>query len=109
MDNRKGSFVRGAAVLAIAGLIVKLIGAIYRIPLANIIETDGLKFYEVAYPWYSWLLVISSAGLPTAISKLVSERVTLGDYRGARDIFRGRNADTHHYRNGYYADNAAWR
>lgn len=89
MDNRKGSFVRGAAVLAIAGLIVKLIGAIYRIPLANIIETDGLKFYEVAYPWYSWLLVISSAGLPTAISKLVSERVTLGDYRGARDIFRG--------------------
>lgn len=89
MDNRKGSFVRGAAVLAIAGLIVKIIGAIYRIPLANIIETDGLKFYEVAYPWYSWLLVISSAGLPTAISKLVSERVTLGDYRGARDIFRG--------------------
>ena len=89
MDNRKGSFVRGAAVLAIAGLIVKLIGAIYRIPLANIIETDGLKFYEVAYPWYSWLLVISSAGLPTAISKLVSDRVTLGDYRGARDIFRG--------------------
>ena len=42
----------------------------------------------MAYPWYSWLLVISSAGLPTAISKLVSERVMLGDYRGARDIFR---------------------
>lgn len=83
----KKSFVKGAAILAVAGLIVKIIGAIYRIPLSNIIGSNGMSFYEVAYPYYSALLVISSAGLPTAISKMVSERVTLGDYRGAHQVF----------------------
>ncbi|MEG1560144.1 MAG: polysaccharide biosynthesis protein [Clostridia bacterium] len=82
------SFVKGAAVLGIAGLIVKLIGAVYRIPLANIVGVNGMAYYEVAYPYYSWLLVVSSAGLPTAISKLVSERVSIGDYRGAHAVFR---------------------
>lgn len=82
------SFVKGAAILGIAGLIVKLIGAVYRIPLNNIIGVEGMSFYEIVYPYYSWLLVISSSGLPTAISKLVSEKVTLGDYRGARRIFK---------------------
>ena len=84
----KKSFIKGAAILAIAGLIVKIIGAVYRIPLSNIIGSNGMSFYEVAYPYYSFLLVVSSAGLPTAISKMVSERVTLGDYRGAHQVFR---------------------
>ena len=70
-------FVQGAAILGIAGLLVKIIGAVYRIPLANIVGESGMAYYEVAYPYYSWLLVISSAGLPTAISKLVSERIAL--------------------------------
>jgi stage V sporulation protein B len=48
-----------------------------------------MSFYEVVYPYYSALLVISSSGLPVALSKMVSERVTLGDYRGAHRIFRG--------------------
>lgn len=85
--SKTKSFVQGAAVLAVAGLIVKIIGAFYRIPLNNIIGVEGMSYYEVVYPYYSWLLVISSSGLPTAISKLVSERVTIGDYRGAKRIF----------------------
>ncbi len=84
----KKSFVRGAAILAIAGLIVKFIGAIYRIPLNNIVGVEGMRYYDIVYRYYTWLLVISSAGLPTAISKLVSERATLGDYRGARTVFK---------------------
>ncbi|MBQ2661996.1 MAG: polysaccharide biosynthesis protein [Clostridia bacterium] len=88
MEKNKGqSFIKGAAILGIAGLIVKIIGAVFRIPLANTIGTEGMSYYEVVYPYYSWLLVISSAGLPTAISKLVSERVTLNDYRGAKAVF----------------------
>lgn len=83
----KKSFVKGAAVLAVAGLIVKIIGAVYRIPLTNIVGANGMSYYEVAYPYYSALLVVSSAGLPTAISKMVSERVTLGDFRGAKEVF----------------------
>ena len=81
-------FVQGAAILGIAGLLVEIIGAVYRIPLANIVGESGMAYYEVAYPYYSWLLVISSAGLPTAISKLVSERIALGDIVGAKRVFR---------------------
>ena len=87
MSKTKKSFVTGAAILGAAGLIVKIIGAIFRIPLSNIVGTVGMSYYEVAYPYYTWLLVISSAGLPTAISKLVSERIALGDAKGARKIF----------------------
>ena len=88
MEKKAKSFVTGAVILAVAGLIVKILGAVYRIPLNNLIGTEGMSFYAVAYPYYSWLLVISSAGLPAAISKLVSERVTRGDHRGAYRVFR---------------------
>ena len=88
MENKQSSFVKGAAILGIAGLIVKVIGAFFRVPLANHVGPEGMSYYEVAYPYYSGLLVIASAGLPTAISKMVSERVTMRDYRGAREVFR---------------------
>ena len=87
MEKKRTSFVRGAVILGAAGLLVKIIGALFRIPLANAIGPIGSSYYEVAYPYYSWLLVISSSGLPTAISKMVSERITLGDYRGAHRVF----------------------
>jgi len=87
MDKKQSSFVQGAAILGIAGLIVKVIGALFRVPLANQVGPEGMSYYEVAYPYYSGLLVIASAGLPTAISKMVSERVTMRDYRGAREVF----------------------
>ena len=91
MEKSKKSFIKGAAILGVAGLIVKIIGAFYRIPLTNILQRgdlNGMIFYETAYPYYSWLLVISSAGFPTAISRLVSERVALGDKKGATAVFK---------------------
>ena len=88
MEKKQSSFVQGAAILGAAGLIVKIIGALFRVPLANQVGPEGMSYYEVAYPYYSGLLVIASAGLPTAISKLVSERVTMRDYRGAREVFQ---------------------
>ena len=86
-QSKKTSFVQGATILGIAGLFVKILGAIYRIPLVNMIGTERMAYYQVAYPIYSWLLVISSAGLPTAISKLVSERLAIGDPQGAKRVF----------------------
>ena len=86
-NMQKKSFVQGAAVLGLAGLICKVIGALFRIPLYNLLG-DGMAYYEAVYPYYSWLLVISSAGIPTAISRMVAERVTVGDYRGAKRVFR---------------------
>ena len=79
MKTKQRTFISGAVVLGIAGLIVKIIGAVFRIPLASLIDKEGMAYYETVYPYYSTLLVISSAGLPTAISKMVSERVALND------------------------------
>ncbi len=85
--NDKRTFVKGAFILGVAGLICKVIGAFFRIPLYNMLG-DGMQYYEAVYPYYSTLLVISTAGLPTAISRMVAERVTVGDIVGARRAFR---------------------
>ena len=85
--NDKKSFVKGAFILGAAGLICKVIGAFFRIPLYNMLG-DGMQYYEAVYPYYSTLLVISSAGLPTAISRMVAERAAVGDMLGARRVFR---------------------
>ena len=86
MEKKQKSFVQGAALLGAAGLMVKIIGAIFRIPFANAVGPEGACYYDAAYPYYSFLLVISSSGLPTAISKQVSERVALGDHAGAKEV-----------------------
>ncbi|MEA5049643.1 MAG: polysaccharide biosynthesis protein [Eubacteriales bacterium] len=85
--NDKKTFVKGAVILGVAGLICKVIGAFFRIPLYNMLG-DGMQYYEAVYPYYSTLLVISSAGLPTAISRMVAERIAVGDVRGAKRVFR---------------------
>lgn len=82
------NYLRGAAVLGIAGIIVKILGAVYRIPLSNIIKDEGIGYYQTAYPIYVLLLTISTAGIPVAIAKLVSEKRALGDYRNAHKVFR---------------------
>jgi stage V sporulation protein B len=81
------SFLKGAAVLALAGVAVRLIGALYRIPLTNILGAEGIGLYQMAYPVYGLLLTLSTAGIPGAISKLVSERIVHYDRRGARRVF----------------------
>ena len=83
----KKSFVKGAAVLAVAGIIAKLFGALFRIPLINIIGTEGIGLYQLAYPIYSFLLIVSTAGIPTAISKLVAEKIALKNHREAHRVF----------------------
>lgn len=90
MSAGKGTnhFVKGAAILGIAGLISKLLGAVYRIPYQNIAGDIGLYVYMQVYPLYTTLLILATAGFPIAISKIVSERVAIGDYLGARKSFR---------------------
>lgn len=82
------SLVTSAAVLAVAGLIVKVLGAFFRIPLTNWIGAVGMANYAPAYAIYSVLLVISTAGLPVATSKMVSERYAVGQYKEADRVFR---------------------
>lgn len=86
--SKDNNFLRGAAILGIAGIIVKVLGAIYRIPLSNIIKPEGMGYYQTAYPFYQLLLTISTAGIPGAIAKLVSEKRALGDYNSAYKVFK---------------------
>lgn len=88
MSKPVKSFMTGAAVLGLIGLVCKVIGAFYRIPMAGLIGEEGIGYYQTAYPVYLFLLAIASAGLPVAISKMVSERLTLGDHAGAHAVFR---------------------
>ena len=81
------SFMHGAIVLIIANVIVKVIGALYTIPLTNLIGADGMGYYNIAYELYSFLFILSTAGLPVAISKMVSESQALGEYSTVRKIF----------------------
>ena len=86
--SKDNNFLKGAAILSIAGIIVKILGAIYRIPLSNIIKPEGMGYYQTAYPFYQLLLTLSTSGFPVAIAKLVSEKRALGDYRSAYKVFK---------------------
>ena len=84
----KKSFVQGAAVLAIAGLFVKILGAIFRIPLGNMIGAVGLANYNPAYYVYNFFLILATAGIPVAISRMVSERASFGQFGEAHRVFK---------------------
>ncbi|MBR3873945.1 MAG: polysaccharide biosynthesis protein [Clostridia bacterium] len=88
MSNTQKSIVSGMTVLSIAGLICKIVGALYRIPLAWLIGDEGLGTYQLVFPTYNMLLTISSAGLPVAISRMVSFTLAKDDPRNAKRIFR---------------------
>lgn len=88
MNKAQNNFAKGAAILGGMGFVSKLIGAVYTIATTNIVGTHGMSYYTTAFPVYTFLLAISSAGLPVAISKMVAERVTLNDYKAAYIVFR---------------------
>ncbi|HML68118.1 MAG TPA: polysaccharide biosynthesis protein [Clostridia bacterium] len=88
MKRTQKSLAKGAAILAGMGFVSKIIGAVYTIATTYIVGTHGMSYYTTAFPVYTFLLAISSAGLPVAISKMVSERVALNDYKAAHAVFR---------------------
>ena len=79
MNNNKNqdSFLKGAFILGIAGIIVKIMGAFFRIPLGNLIGEEGMGYYQAAYPVYTLFLTLATAGFPTALAKLVSEKLVI--------------------------------
>lgn len=86
--QKQNSFFGGAAILAAGILIVKLIGMFYKIPLINIIGEAGAADFNNAYNIYAVLLTVSTAGLPVAVSKLVSEANALNRHNQVRRTFR---------------------
>ena len=88
MKSNKQSFVKGALILTISGIIAKVLGAIYRIPLGQIITSEGMAYYQTAYELYILALNFSSYSIPIAISKLVSERIEMGRRLEAHKVFK---------------------
>ena len=80
--------MQGAVILGIAGIIIKVMGAFFRIPLANLIGDKGMGYYQTAYPIYVLFLTLATAGIPIAISKMVSERVAVDHHYEAYRVFR---------------------
>lgn len=87
--NRKtnNDFVVQAGILAAAGIICRLIGLIYRVPLANILTDEGNGYYSTAYNIYTIVLLLASYSIPSAISKLMAGRLEQKEYKNAQRIF----------------------
>ena len=85
---KKNSFFGGAAILTAGIVIVKLIGALYKVPLGNILTDAGFADFNTAYEIYSLLIVISTGGLPVALSKMVSEAHAQGRGNQVQKVFR---------------------
>ena len=83
------NFMVQGSILAIAGVITKIIGAVYRVPLVNILGDTGMGYYGVAFQIYAIVLTLTSYSLPLAVSKLISARVATKEYRNALRVFRG--------------------
>jgi len=92
MENtakKKGSnFVVQGSILAIAGILVRLIGMVYRIPLQNKLGDDAMGIYSAAYNIYNIILLLSSYSIPLAVSKMVAARVSVKQYKNSYRIFK---------------------
>ena len=91
--NKKGAkraadFVVQGSILAMAGILVRIIGMLYRMPLNDIIGKQGNGYYTSAYNVYNILLILSSYSMPVAISKMISSRLARGEYENCRRILR---------------------
>lgn len=86
-NKKTNSFVLQAGILAAAGMIVKVIGLIYRSPLLSIIGLEGNNYYSAAINIYTIILLISSYSIPSAISKVIAQRLAFKEYRNAQKVF----------------------
>ena len=87
-DSKSQNFLQGTALLAMATAIVKVIGALYKIPLNAIIGSQGFGYFNTAYEIYNVLLMISTAGLPVAMSRMIAQASSLGNYNQVRRVYR---------------------
>ncbi|NMA82748.1 MAG: polysaccharide biosynthesis protein [Epulopiscium sp.] len=88
IKKRGSTLARQGAILAIAALVVRFIGFIYRVPLTRLIGDDGNGLYSTAYQIYTFVFILSSAGIPIAVSKMVAEKIALKEYGNAHKIFQ---------------------
>ena len=86
--SKKNAVIKGTAILTVANLLSRIIGAIFKIPLANLIGQYGMGLFALSYTFYSFTLEISTTGFPIAVSKMVAESVARNDYPRTKIILR---------------------
>ena len=86
-QSKKQSFLHGTAWLALAAAVVKVIGALYKIPLNAIIGEQGFGYFNTAYEIYNVMMTVSVAGLPVAMSRMISQANALGNYNQVRRTY----------------------
>lgn len=87
-NSKLNNFIVQGGILAAAGILVRMLGLLKRIPLTYIIGDVGNSYYSAAYEIYNIVLTVSSYGIPLSVSKLVAARVSKGQYKNANKIFR---------------------
>lgn len=87
MSSKTGAVIKQASFLMIAGLLCRVIGLLYRSPLREVIGETGAGYYTFANEWYSILLLISAYSIPSAVSKVMAERLALKRYKDAQRVF----------------------
>lgn len=86
-QNNRNGFMKGAAILSISTLVVKALGLLFSIPLANFISAEGMSYFYGAYDIFTIFLVLSTAGLPIAVSRMVGTAQAMGRRREADQVF----------------------
>lgn len=89
MSDKKGqNFLHGAAIYTAGIVIIKILGAVYKIPLGNILGDEGFSLFDVTYKIYNVFLTIATAGVPVALSRMISEADALGREQQTKRVFR---------------------
>lgn len=86
-NSNKNNFIMQAGILAAAGIISRIIGLLYRSPLNSVIGELGMGYYQAAYGFYNIVLLISSYSIPSALSKVIAQKLAVKEYRNAHKIF----------------------
>ncbi len=86
--SKQNTFLSGVIVLTCANLLTKVIGLIFKIPLTNMLGNEGMGYFNTAYQIYTWLYMLSTAGVPVALSMLISESHAKGRYSEEKKLFR---------------------
>ena len=84
---KRQSFIVGAVIISAGGFISKLLGAAYRIPLTNILGSEGMGIYQMVYPLYCILLTVSASGIPAGVARLISSGRAEGAERSAFRLY----------------------
>ncbi len=87
-SSSKNNFVLQAGILAAAGIITRIIGLLYRSPLIAVIKDEGNGYFQAAHTVYSMILLISSYSIPSAMSKVIAQKLAAREYRNAHRLFK---------------------